>query len=333
MGPASAVIHGGSLAVGKRAYPDAREPWIDLSTGINPVPYPVGDFPPHAFTRLPEPDDLAALEKAAAAAYGTHSPSSVVAAPGTQCLINLIPRLFQNRHVRIVGPTYAEHGRAWAAAGSQVAPVATIDDVGNAAAVILCNPNNPDGRTVRPDRLRDLAAKLAGRGGLLLVDEAFADLEDGISMAPDVPSPGLVVLRSFGKTYGLAGIRLGFALAPPAACAAIREALGPWPVSGAAIAVGRRALADAAWRDTARRRLDVSCERLDGLLAKAGLIHVGGTRLFRLALGDARFWFDRLGKAGILARRFADHPEWLRFGLPGHETEWQRLEHALLRQD
>ena len=167
------------------------------------------------------------------------------------------------------------------------------------------------------------------RGGLLLVDEAFADLEDGISLAPHLPQPGLIVLRSFGKTYGLAGLRLGFALAPPAEAVAIREALGPWPVSGPAIAIGRKALADAEWRCQARSGLDIACRRLDRLLAGSGLTIAGGTMLFRLVEGDAERCFGRLGSAGILVRRFPEHPRWLRFGLPGDEAAWQRLEAAL----
>ena len=330
---AGKVIHGGSVAAGRRLFPNAPEPWIDLSTGINPFPYSAMDLPPHAFSRLPEPDDLAALEAAASDAYGASPLAAAVAAPGTQCLISLLPHLFRYRRVRIIGPTYAEHARAWTAAGSAVScspglPETELDPAG-ADVVVLCNPNNPDGRTAAPARLLGLAARMAAAGGLLLVDEAFADLEDGISLAPYLPRPGLIVLRSFGKTYGLAGLRLGFALAPQAEAAAIREALGPWPVSGPAIAIGRKALADAPWRRQARARLDAACRRLDRLVPAAGLKTIGGTRLFRLMEGDAQGCFARLGGAGILIRRFPEHPGWLRFGLPGHEQHWQRLEAAL----
>ena len=200
----------------------------------------------------------------------------------------------------------------------------------DAPAALLCNPNNPDGRRVGLRALHALADAMAARGGLLVVDEAFADLEpELVSAATLLPHPALVVQRSFGKTYGLAGLRLGFALASAAGAATIRGWLGPWAVSGPALAIGTAALADAPWRAGEAARLAAAAARLDALLEAAGLRVLGGTRLFRLAEGDAAGWHQRLGRAGLLTRPFANQPRWLRFGLPPDEAAWARLAAAL----
>jgi cobalamin biosynthesis protein CobC len=333
---AAPIAHGGGLIAARRRYPDAPEPWIDLSTGINPIAYPIPDLPSDAFTRLPEPEQVAALEAVAATAYGARDPALVVAAPGTQSLIHLLPRLIPARHVAVVGPTYAEHAAAWAMVGCAVSTVATLAEAGDADVTVVCNPNNPDGRL-------HAASALAGMRGMLVVDEAFGDL-DGTSVIPAAwdgslgvdgrvepgHDDGRIVLRSFGKTYGLAGIRLGFAVTAPALATRIREALGPWAVSGPALHIGMLALADTAWRTQAAARLAEDCRRLDAVLRDAGGIVLGGTRLFRLIVhDDAAALADRLGRAGILVRRFADQPRWLRFGIPGEAAAWDRLAAAL----
>ncbi|KAA2211820.1 threonine-phosphate decarboxylase CobD [Teichococcus oryzae] len=327
---AAGLEHGGRLEAARRRFPGAPSPFLDLSTGINPTPWPVPALPPDAFTRLPEPEQEAALRQAAAAAYGVADAAMVAAAPGTQILIQLIPRLFPQRGLAVLGPTYAEHAACWRAAGTAVREVSRFPDLAEAPAALLCNPNNPDGRRHDPAALHALADRMAQQGGLLVVDEAFADLEPGpLSAAGLLPHPALVILRSFGKSYGLAGLRLGFALAAPERAAAIRDALGPWAVSGPAIAVGHAALADAAWRAAMAERLRRDSARLDAMLARAGLSPRGGTLLFRLAEGDAAAWHERLGRAGILTRPFAAQPRWLRFGLPGDAAAWTRLEAAL----
>ncbi|HWL79778.1 MAG TPA: threonine-phosphate decarboxylase CobD [Roseomonas sp.] len=329
MGP-DGLEHGGRLAEARRRFAGAPEPFIDLSTGINPVPWPVPPLPPAAFTRLPEPEEEEALREAAAATYGAPDAACVAAAPGTQLLIQLLPRLFPLPELRILGPTYAEHTACWRAAGTRVREVARLEDLDGPGGALLCNPNNPDGRRHAPHALLALADRLAARGGFLVVDEAFADLEpEALGCASALPHPGLILLRSFGKSYGLAGLRLGFALAAPERAATIRALLGPWAVSGPALAAGRAALADAGWRESAAARLAEEAARLDRLLARAGLGVRGGTRLFRLAEGDAAFWYERLGRAGILTRRFTAMPRWLRFGLPGDAVAWARLAAAL----
>lgn len=324
------IRHGGRLAEARALFPNAPQPFIDLSTGINPNPYPVPELPPQAWHRLPEPEAIAGLEAEAARAYGVSNPEMVVAIPGTQVMISLLPYILPARTAAILGPTYGEYDSAWAATGTHVQEVEKPDDLIEAEIAILCNPNNPDGRCLRADSILDLLRARRGRG-LFMVDEAFADLEGpGLSVAPHLPEEALLVLRSVSKGYGLAGLRLGFAITAPELAPRIRKSLGPWQVSGPAIAIGMAALADEDWREAARARLQEDVARLDGLLQDAGLTVLGGTLLFRLVqTDDAPALFTRLGEAGIFVRRFDRRSDWLRFGIPGDEPAWQRLAAAL----
>ena len=324
----SFTYHGGHLAAARAAFPEAPEPWIDLSTGINGRPYPIGALDPSGFERLPEAAALNRLEATAARAYGA-DPCDVIAAPGTQALIQWLPRLFPARRVGILGFTYAEHAGVWGRAGATVETVEDLALLDGADVAVVVNPNNPDGRRVAPDRL----AALADRVGVLIVDESFMDvLPAGASLVPVLPKARTIVLRSFGKTYGLAGLRLGFAIVSADTAAVLREALGPWAVSGPAIDIGNRALDDRAWLADSIVRLDADAARLDALLAAAGAEIIGGTPLFRLArVPDGPRWFERLANAGILVRPFAEHSEWLRFGLPAQEWQWARLAAVLGR--
>ena len=243
------TVHGGNLAAARARFKGAPEPWLDLSTGINPIPYPIPPIPAAAWTRLPEADAVAALEAAAARAYGAADPATVVAAPGTQALIQLLPRLIPARDVRILGFTYAEHARCWSRQGATVKTVDRPVGLAGADVAVIVNPNNPDGRLVAPDGLAGLARQTPRT--TFVLDEAFADvLGPAASLVPKLPAKA-VILRSFGKTYGLAGLRLGFAVTSRPLAERLREAIGPWAVSGAAIAIGAAALGDNAWLNEA----------------------------------------------------------------------------------
>lgn len=317
-GDAGRVEHGGRLAPLRGAFPHAPQPFLDLSTGINPDPYPVS-LPPALFAHLPEPEAVAALEREAARAYGVRDPRRVVAAPGSQLLIGLLPRLFPPpRRVSILGPTYGEYRFVWERAGHEVREVTELAGAGEEGGiVILARPDNPTGRIPPASALQALAARLGREGGLLIVDEAFADFIPGLSLAPDLPESGLLLLRSFGKAFGLPGLRLGFALAPLAIADALRVVLGPWPVSGAAVAIGRAALADAAWQRMAARRLAARRARMVRLFERAGFTLAGAAPLFLLLHHrEAARWWERLAARGVVLRRFAHLPEHLRAGLP-----------------
>ncbi len=323
------TYHGGALDVAARLAPDAPQPWIDLSTGINPHAYPLPDLSPEVWARLPDSAALAGLERAAAARYGARA-ASVVAGPGSQALLHLLARLAPRGHVGALGPTYGGYADAFEATGRAVAETDSLAALASSAVAIVANPNNPDGRVVGPGALLDLHATLMKRDGLLIVDEAFCDFEADASLAPLLPDTGAVVLRSFGKTFGLAGLRLGFAVASPDVAERLRAALGPWPVSGPAIAIGTRALVDSAWLAATAARLGEEAARLDALLAANGWRVEGGTGLFRLAARrDAAETFRRLVAAGILTRPFAGRPDRLQFGIPGEEAHWRRLAAAL----
>lgn len=318
--------HGGNLdqAIARFGRPAAE--WIDLSTGINRQPYAVPDLPPHAWNALPTRSDMQALIAAAADGYGTSAAITPVA--GAQMAIQLIPRLAPPGKARVLSPTYNEHAAALRAAGWSVEEVPAIDDLAGADLAVVVNPNNPDGRSYRPEALLDFAGKV----GRLVVDESFADPVPDLSLAAMAGQPGLFLLRSFGKFYGLAGLRLGFVIGHPAEIARLADMSGPWPVSGAAIAIGRAALADRDWARTTTARLHAETSRIDALAAGSGWSVVGGTPLFRLyETGDAGAAQDRLAGAGIWTRSFPWSQGWLRLGLPGSSAEWSRLEEALSR--
>ena len=328
---AEPLEHGGDLSAARRLFPGAPEPFIDLSTGINPYPYPLPHLPPALFESLPQADALARLIDTAAKAYGARSPACVVAAPGTQSLLPLVAALKPAGQVAILGPTYAEHARTAALAGHRVIEAQELNQLGDAGLAIVVNPNNPDGRLLAAADLLALAERLGRRAGILVVDEAFMDVEaPETSLARDVRRRNVVVLRSFGKFFGLAGVRLGFAIAAEDIAARLRAFLGPWAVSGPAIGIGEIALADNAWIESTRLHLAQAAQRLDQLLAGAGLEVVGGTSLFRLAQTPAAApLYQKLGRAGILVRCFAERPTWLRFGLPGDEPAWERVARML----
>lgn len=316
--------HGGDLSAVRRRYPKATRPWLDLSTGINPVSYPIADLPAEIWSRLPTHEAEQALVAAAARRYGIGDAATIVAAPGTQALIQLLPRLVTTSRAAIVGPTYAEHELCWRRGGHDVAVAADLAGAAGADVVVVVNPDNPTGRLIAPQELR------AARAALLVVDEAFVDLlAPDASLAGNLPA-NAVVLRSFGKTYGLGGVRLGFAIAPPRFAQRLREELGPWAVSGPALEIGRRALGDDAWLPTTAARLANDRLKLDALLVAADFTILGGTPLFRLASHkEAGRMVDLLGRQAIHVRAFAHQASWLRFGLPADEDGFRRLAAAL----
>ncbi|MGQ0671482.1 MAG: threonine-phosphate decarboxylase CobD [Hyphomicrobium sp.] len=323
--------HGGRLAAARVRYPEAPGPWLDLSTGISPWPYPVPPLDTAVWQRLPDPEDIASLCEAAREAYRAPPGSDVIPVAGTDLAIRLLPRLVDlAREVAILSPTYASHERAWNAAGHLVRRVSDVDALQRAAVAVVANPNNPDGRMVAHAELHDLAKRTATHRGLLVVDEAFADAVPGSSvLEPDADLSATVVLRSFGKFFGLAGLRLGFVITAHPIGKLLRPLLSDWPVSGPALAIGRTALRDVAWRSETCNRLADMAHRLDGVLGSAGLDVVGGTPLFRLAeCSDAPALFERLATRGVLVRPFAQWP-WLRFGLPETTAELGRLAEAL----
>ncbi len=314
--------HGGDLDRARATCGDGD--WIDLSTGINRIPYPFAAIPPGAFAHLPTHAEIENLLAAARAAFATRAP--IAAFAGAQTAIQLLASLGPPGLARILGPTYNEYAAQLARAGWRVETTSEFEALAGADLAVIVNPNNPDGRRFTPDALLALHEKV----GRLLVDESFGDTSPELSLCPHADRGNLVVVRSFGKFYGLAGLRLGFALGCAKTVAALRDAAGPWPVSGPAIAIGAAALRDEAWRIVTRKRLAKDAGRLDALAARAGWTLVGGTDLFRLyETGDALAAQGKLAGGKIWTRAFPWSRGWLRLGLPGAEEEWRRLEIAL----
>ena len=322
--------HGGDLAEAETAFGQPHNGWLDLSTGVNPHAYPIAPFDRETLARLPNPADLKDLLEIARAAYGWRDNVPVVAGPGAQAMIQLLPYLRVRGSVLVIGPTYAEHAYSWARAGHQVREAWSLSHAEDAQVVIVVNPDNPTGRATEPDVLAKLAKDLAKRDGLLVVDESFADVSPEIALAERVRPRGMVVLRSFGKFYGLAGLRLGFAAGDAEMISELAAELGPWPVSGPALAAGRAALADVAWAATTRLQLTCDAMRLDHILTDAGFRQARGCDLFRTVRHPQAAEIHRtLAREGVWCRAFEDRPDQLRFGLPGDDEGFQRLETAL----
>lgn len=317
--------HGGGLAAARTHFGDTGLPWLDLSTGINPHPWPGAASMAIDWQRLPEESELRALEAAAARHFGT-DPHHVCAVPGTEIGLRLVGDLL-SQPVSCIAPTYRTH-RDMAGEVRTIAPEHAA--LADGETLILANPNNPDGRRFDRWAMRDLLAR-RGAQGWLVVDEAFADADPEVSLAGDVSAArGLVVFRSFGKFFGLAGLRLGFVLGPAALLERLRTRLGAWPLSAAAIVIGRAAYEDAGWIAAMRARLPEEAAALDAMLAGHGLRAIGDCPLFRLVeVDDAPALFGRLARRSILTRPFEERPTWLRLGLPRDEEERLRLDAAL----
>lgn len=306
---ATKADHGGGIDAAVAQFGGTREGWVDLSTGINPSPYPLGDLPAELWNALPDEAAFQRLEQAARDFWQIPETAAILPAPGASALIARMPGIAAPGPVQIAGPTYNEHARAFTAQGWQLAE--------HAETRVIVHPNNPDGRLWAAS---DLAP-------LTIIDESFCDVTPEASLMAHATRPGTIILKSFGKFWGLAGLRLGFAIGDPALIARLAQGIGPWAVSGPALAIGARALSDPAWATATRSRLSADAARLDALM---GLPVVGGTSLFRLYdAGDAMALQAHLARAHIWTRVFPYSTRWLRLGLPGTPAHWARLQTAM----
>lgn len=316
--------HGGNLEWAARHYGGAVDQWIDLSTGINRQPYMVPSLSAQAWTALPTAGATTRLINVAKAAYNTKA--AILPLAGAQAAIQLVPLLSAPGKASIMSPTYNEHAGALHAAGWDVTEASRLDELKGADLAIVVNPNNPDGKHYPPTDLLALRPFV----NRLIVDESFADPYPAFSVAPHAGEKGLVVLRSFGKFYGLAGMRLGFALGCEADINRMAELAGPWPVCGPALEIGALALADTSWAKDSTARLMSEISRMDEPATKAGWQIVGGTCLFRLyQTTNAKEAQARLAEQHIWSRIFPYSDTWIRLGMPGNEAEWERYAKAL----
>ncbi len=305
--------HGGDLDAAIGRFGGKRGEWLDLSTGINPVSYPVPKLPVDCWASLPDTASTQELELAARRFWQVPEAAAVVAAPGVSALIARIPELAAPNTLHVNEPTYSEFAAAFEGYGWR------MGDMGSAAKVVV-HPNNPDGRWQELDGIDS---------SLLVVDESFCDVAPERSHIAAALRPGTLILKGLGKFWGLAGLRLGFAMGDPALIKRLAGRLGPWPVSGPALVIGTAALNDPIWAEATRNRLAEDAKRLDAAMTSAGASVVGGTALFRLFdVDDALAWQVRFARHRIWTRTFAHSRKWLRLGLP-HPDSWERFEAAL----
>ncbi|ATN34531.1 threonine-phosphate decarboxylase [Rhizobium sp. ACO-34A] len=324
------VIHGGGITAAAARFGGRAEDWLDLSTGLNPCPPRLPEVPLRAWHRLPDRHLELDARRAAQAFYRTGEVLPLPV-PGTQSAIQMLPRLVaSDRPVAIISPTYGEYGRVFEAERRPVERIAGLENVDTRhGLVVAVNPNNPTGRVFQPEQLLAAAERLSQSVGLLVVDEAFGDCAPEVSVAGEVMShPNLIVFRSFGKFFGMAGIRLGFVVAVPEILEKMEGWLGPWAVSGPALSVAASLLSGET--DSIRQGIAGRRAALGAALADAGLRVSGGTDLFALVEDDeAAKLHEHLCRAHILTRAFDYAPTWLRIGLAPDEESDRRLAQTL----
>ncbi len=325
------MLHGGELLKAARDYGIEPFKWLDLSTGINPNGYFIKDLPQSCFHHLPDPTDLMSLEATARETYSVPAGVGLIAAAGSEALIQTLPQIFPTMKVAIVSPTFSSHEAAWRRYGHDVHLVDSLDEIGDATIVVVVNPNNPDGKIIKPKVFKKLAETLKAKGGALVVDEAFADCSLGTSFVPLHDNSSVIVLRSIGKFFGLAGLRLGFAIGPERYLERLKEIMGDWAVSGPAIEIGRKALGDHEWIEKSLQLLELQTKMHRAMYERVSLKVVGGTLLFNLIeVPDARTVHHELARRAIWTRRFDYNPHWLRIGLCKSQSDLKQFENALV---
>jgi cobalamin biosynthetic protein CobC len=321
------LVHGGQLRQAAKFYKIALEHWIDLSTGINPNSFPIPDIPNNCWQRLPEDNDGLLT-----AAQDYYQCESLLAVAGSQAVIQSLPRLYPPTKVGIISPTYAEHRACWQQAGHQLIKltIETIDaHIAKLKVLIVVNPNNPTGHLFSQQQLLDWHKALQANKGLLVVDEAFMDTIPAKSLTPLTPKPRLIILRSLGKFFGLAGLRCGFVMAEPTLLSLLQQYLGIWPLSHPSRYLATQALMDKNWQQQTLKILPSQSQRLQQLLQAQGFTISGDHALFQwVKTLNAEKVHQQLAQQGILTRLLTQ-PDSLRFGLVKNESQWQKLAYAL----
>ena len=328
------LVHGGRILAAAEKYHIAKEDWIDLSTGLNPNGWPVPDMPAEVWQSLPEEDD--GLQTAACRFYGCDACLPVA---GSQAAIQTLPTLRSRSKVGVISPTYAEHEYNWQQAGHDVVQLSigdVEDHINTLDVLVVINPNNPTGELIMVKQLLGWHQRLSKRGGWLIVDEAFMDVTPDKSLVPLGIKPGLIILRSMGKFFGMAGIRCGFVISDNELLQRLAKKLGPWSLTGPTRYVAKQALLDKLWHTKTRNELNESSSRLYKLLSQAGLTPKGGSNLFQwLEHAHAKDIYEACAEKGILIRFFEKQNKTsmpgIRFGLPCNEKQWQQLKEVLLQ--
>jgi cobalamin biosynthetic protein CobC len=305
--------------------------WLDLSTGLNPNGWSVPVIPEHVWQALPQEED--GLQEAACRYYGCDYCLPVA---GSQAAIETLPTLRNLSNVGIVSPTYAEHEHAWQKAGHHVSRIDInhVDiELEHLDVLVVINPNNPTGHQVPVDTLLSWHQQLSKKGGWLIVDEAFMDVTPELSLVESGIRPGLIILRSLGKFFGLAGVRCGFVITDKELLSLLADKIGPWSVTGPSRYIAIQALKDKKWQSETRKVLSLQGQKLTELFEEQDFIVEGGSALFQwFKHSNARELFGLFARQGILVRLFDETVTTvtsLRFGLPKNIHQWQRLEKVL----
>ena len=331
--PSSLFLHGGNLDEAARYYGHHLEDMTDLSTGISPLSYPLASdqFKSADWQALPRKTEEDNLIAVARRAYNVVQTAELCLGSGSQSLLQAAARLMESAcTVWIPAPTYSEHGRVWQQAGHKV--VTSADMPCDARCAVIVNPNNPDGRVYEREMLLQLADELSQKGGFLLLDEAFIDCNPALSLMASADVKGLVILRSLGKFFGLAGLRVGFATGHKDIITSLRHQIGPWPLATPSITAATYALNDEKWAHMHRRELAVLLDRMQQILAASQIKIIGRTGLFiTVSDPDARALHAVLAGQAIWVRAFEYEPEWLRFGLTADETVFRKVTACLIK--
>lgn len=322
------ISHGGNLSDAIEKYGGERKDWLDLSTGISPFSPKLPDFDQEIWRRLPEAATERKVQSLAKQFYKSNLDCLIV--PGTQFVIQNLPRILDGK-TGIVGPTYGEYGHAFDQQNADFQMIDGIEDIGDLKSIILVNPNNPDGRSYSPDQLLELAFELSERDGYLVVDEAFADMSGANnSLMNNQKADNILILRSFGKFYGLAGLRLGLVFGPQQLLSKISALKGPWSVSGPALAVADYIYSRPEISSELYQKIDKRFKEMKRAFDKMNLEIVGHTQLsFLLAFPSAEKMHKHLQRKQILTRKFDYNQKWLRIGLTLNEEQDQRLIDAI----
>lgn len=333
------VVHGGCLNRAVKDFAIARENWLDLSTGINPQSYSLSSPPESIWRSLPEDDD-----GLVATAQKYYDCRQLIMTPGSQWSIGKIPswcRALGNHKNTVLLPYlgYQEHRHAWQKSGFDC--VYYIDEpteqqLSTCSAMVVINPNNPSGNKVNKTQLLQWHNRLSETGAWLIVDEAFIDAETSQSMAGDAGVTGLIVLRSLGKFFGLAGVRVGALLAWQSLLELALSELEPWSIANPSRWAAEKALQDIQWQDSMRAQLTLQSQKLSDLLHRTFSQSIGGCALFQTVwLNNAEVIYQQLAREGILVRLLSEYKTpGLRFGLPAdNDKSRARLTQALNKLD
>ena len=333
--------HGGQLNVYAQHYGISQALWLDLSTGINPGGYFKSDVPDNVLRDLPHDDD--GLQQAASDYYGS---DALLMVPGSSWAIQNLPQVLLKHRPsinKVLLPQlgYSEHQQAWLASGvmaefysgtPSAAQLKTCD------VCVLINPNNPSTHLLSKDTVLNIAQQLQQHSAWLIVDEAFLDTRPCNSVTGE-NEENTIVLRSLGKFFGLAGLRVGSVIACDSILTHLNSLLPPWALSHPARFIAKHALQDTVWIQQTRLRLQQQANKLAELCEQV-LGGQGGdawrilqTDFFVTVLCESKKMtlecHHQLCEQGIYTR-LLDHQCGIRIGLPSDRSQdWQRLEQGL----